>query len=141
MCTLPKFISIYKLSDYEIMFEWIYMNEHETSWTKEIFEAQKFHIIMIKKLLLAHARTYMHTYINSAAHVHVCILMLDIAHWIVGTRHAVDSLIWTTMNYMGGICMPVQRNHPNDIIKYIVDAVTTKYDREREWRRRNSQHD
>lgn len=27
--------------------------------------------------------------------------------------------------------MPVQRNHPNDIIKYIVDAVTTKYDRER----------
>jgi len=35
------------------------------------------------------------------------------------------------MNYMGGICMPVQRNHPNDIIKYIVDAVTTKYDRER----------
>jgi hypothetical protein len=33
---------------------------------------------------------------------------------------------------VGGICTHVQRNQPNDIIKYIVDAATTKYERERE---------
>jgi hypothetical protein len=33
---------------------------------------------------------------------------------------------------VGGICGHVQRNQPNDIIKYIVDAAAaTKYEREK----------
>ena len=34
-----------------------------------------------------------------------------------------------------------QRNQPHDIIKYIVDAVLTKYDTEREREEENSQYD
>jgi len=70
-------------NDYEIMLKWIYKREYETLWKEEIFEAQKLH----KKWLRNY---YYFLFIDSAAYVHVCMLMLHIAYVILGTRHTLN---------------------------------------------------
>jgi hypothetical protein len=126
-------IYIYISSDYEIMFEWIYMRTWNLMKRWNLWSA-KASYIMIRKLLLFH--------IHWSCCSYTC-LYVDVGYRTFKTRHA--SCVWLTdMNngrWVGGICTHVQRNQPNDIIKYIVDAATTKYERERGRRRKNSQHD